>query len=568
MTRRALHTQSDNEPSSALATADPRENWGEQNSTSPARANSPRQPGEAFRDDELDRIPDSLDSTRAARPAVLLVVDDDRAVRHTLRRVFEGNEVEVVTAATAEEGLLAARQRRPDVVLLDIMLPDRSGLETFGQIQELDPKVPVIFITAGEKSETAIKAMKLGAYDYLIKPLDSKQVRNLVSRAVQIRRSTHMPVDMAEPALGDDDVREFLVGRCPAMQEVYKAIGRVASQDVTVLIRGESGTGKELVARAIYQYSARAKGPFLAVNCAAIPETLLESELFGHEKGSFTGAESKRIGKFEQCSGGTLFLDEIGDMSPLVQSKVLRLLQEQAFERVGGNETIRTNVRIIVATNRDLDRMVKDGEFRSDLYYRLNGFVIKLPALRERPEDVLVLLQHFLRRFSRELQKKVQGISPEALELLLQYPWPGNVRELQSVLKRALLQTTGEVLISEFLPDDVRQYVRGAHDAGGGASATHGATEAFIDGRIREHTEDLYAEAVALLERSLITRVLQHTKGNQSQAAKILGITRGSLRNKIRLCGIAIEHVVSSEHLSGGVSSDPKQSRVNSSREQ
>ncbi len=356
--------------------------------------------------------------------AVLLVVDDDRAVRHSLRRIFEDSSVEVLTASTAEEGLKMAADRQPDVVLLDIMLPDRSGLDTFTELHERDAQVPVIFITAGEKSETVIKAMKLGAYDYLAKPLDSRQVRALVHRAIEIRRSNHAPVDLPEPA-DEDELHEYLVGRSSAMQEVYKSIGRVASQDVTVLIRGESGTGKELVARAIYQYSARSKGPFLAVNCAAIPETLLESELFGHEKGSFTGAESRRIGKFEQCSGGTLFMDEIGDMSPLVQSKVLRLLQEQSFERVGGNETIRTNVRIIVATNRDLDQMVKKGEFRADLYYRLNGFVIKLPPLRERTDDVLALLQHFLRRFNRELGKQIHGISPEALELLLRLSLAG-----------------------------------------------------------------------------------------------------------------------------------------------
>ncbi|HWC90129.1 MAG TPA: sigma-54 dependent transcriptional regulator [Pirellulales bacterium] len=483
-------------------------------------------------------------------PAVVLVVDDDRAVRHTIRRIFEETPLEILTAENAEEGLKIASQRHPDVILLDVMLPDRSGLDMFEKFHELDAKVPVIFITAGEKSDTVIKAMKLGAYEYLVKPLDSKQVRSLVNRAVEIRRSTEMPAESVE-ATAEEEVRDYLVGRSPAMQEVYKAIGRVASQDVTVLIHGESGTGKELVARAIYQHSARSKGPFLAVNCAAIPESLLESELFGHEKGSFTGAESRRIGKFEQCNGGTLFLDEIGDMSPLVQSKMLRLLQEQAFERVGGNETIRTNVRIIVATNRDLEQMVKRSEFRADLYYRLNGFVIKLPALRERKDDVLVLLQHFLRHFSRELGKKVHGISPEALELLLWYPWPGNVRELQSVLKRALLQTTGEVLISDFLPEDVR--TRAGH---GGASGDQAAdvtpvTEAYIDTRIREGSEDLYAEAVALLERALITRVLQHTKGNQSQAAKILGITRGSLRNKIRTCGIAIEHVVMSDKPAG-----------------
>jgi len=480
--------------------------------------------------------------------AVLLVVDDDRAVRHSLRRIFEESSVEVLTASTAEEGLKMAAERQPDVVLLDIMLPDRSGLDTFTELHARDAQVPVIFITAGEKSETVIKAMKLGAYDYLAKPLDSRQVRALVHRAIEIRRSNHAPVDLPEPA-DEDELHEYLVGRSPTMQEVYKSIGRVASQDVTVLIRGESGTGKELVARAIYQYSARSKGPFLAVNCAAIPETLLESELFGHEKGSFTGAESRRIGKFEQCSGGTLFMDEIGDMSPLVQSKVLRLLQEQSFERVGGNETIRTNVRIIVATNRDLDQMVKKGEFRADLYYRLNGFVIKLPPLRERTDDVVALLQHFLRRFNRELGKQIHGISPEALDMLLRYPWPGNVRELQSILKRSLLQTTGEILAVDFLPDEIRHW-----PANAGGSEAHGSVDAtpltadYIDNRIRAGTEDLYAEAVSLLERSLITRVLQHTGGNQSQAAKILGITRGSLRNKIRLCGIAIEHVVSADH--------------------
>jgi two-component system nitrogen regulation response regulator GlnG len=517
----------------------------------PAQNPAAKRPAESNGDDAMSTIEEvevAPETAPASVAALLLVVDDDRAVRHSLRRIFEETSIEVVTASSAEEGLQMAGERHPDVILLDISLPDRSGLDIFTELHQRDAQVPVIFITAGEKSETVIKAMKLGAYDYLSKPLDSRQVRALVHRAIEIRRSNQAPAELPEPS-DDDDVREYLVGRSSAMQEVYKSVGRVASQDVTVLIRGESGTGKELVARAIYQYSARSKGPFLAVNCAAIPESLLESELFGHEKGSFTGAESRRIGKFEQCSGGTLFMDEIGDMSPLVQSKVLRLLQEQTFERVGGNETIRTNVRIIVATHRDLDQMVKKGEFRADLYYRLNGFVIKLPPLRERTDDVLVLLQHFLRRFNRELGKQIHGISPEALELLLRYPWPGNVRELQSILKRSLLQTTGEVLAADFLPDEVRHW-----SANSTGFDTHGSTDTtplttdFIDNRIRSGTEDLYAESVSLLERSLITRVLQHTRGNQSQAAKILGITRGSLRNKIRLCGIAIEHVVSADH--------------------
>ena len=297
--------------------------------------------------------------------------------------------------------------------------------------------------------------MKLGAFDYLLKPLDFPKVRELVARAFEIRRFMHVPVTLSGESHSNGN-GDALIGRCPAMQEVYKAIGRVAPQNVTVLIHGESGTGKELVARAIYQHSPRASGRFLAVNCAAIPEALLESELFGHEKGSFTGADAKRIGKFEQCSGGTLFLDEVGDMTPLVQSKVLRVLQEQRFERVGGNETISTDVRIIAATNRDLESMTGKGEFRPDLYYRLNGFSIKLPPLRERPEDIVVLLEHFLRRFSRELGKEVCDVSPEALECMMHYRWPGNVREFQSVLKQAILQAIGPVLLPGFLPPAIR----------------------------------------------------------------------------------------------------------------
>jgi DNA-binding NtrC family response regulator len=314
---------------------------------------------------------------------------------------------------------------------------------------------------------------------------------------------------------------------------------------VTVLIRGESGTGKELVARAIYQHSTRASGRFMAVNCAAIPETLLESELFGHEKGSFTGADNRRIGKFEQCSGGTLFLDEVGDMTPLVQSKMLRVLQDQRFERVGGNESIKTDVRIITATNRDLEQMVAEGQFRPDLFYRLNGFTIRLPALRERADDILILLEHFLGRFNRELGRNVCDISPDALDMLMRYGWPGNVRELQAVVKQALLQATGPVLMPEFFPDEVRNGAR-IGIAGGAEGDTARCTEfeSFIDKQLRGGTEELYAEALAHMERMLLTRVLRHTAGNQSKAAKLLGITRGSLRNKIRTLRITIDQVV------------------------
>src|SRR5690606_4215863 len=327
----------------------------------------------------------------------------------------------------------------------------------------------------------------------------------------------------------------------------FKSIGRVAGQNVTVLIRGESGTGKELVARALYQHSGRATHPFMEVNCAAIPENLLESELFGHEKGSFTGAQQRRVGKFEQCNGGTIFLDEVGDMSPLVQGKVLRLLQEQRFERVGGNETIQTDVRIIAATNRPLEEMVEEGEFRADLLYRLNGVSISLPPLRQRGEDVPLLLQHFLTRATRELNKpEIEGLSPEALQKLTSYSWPGNVRELQSIIRQAVLATTGTVVVPDSLPPEVLGTTAYA-SARPSTSATAAAADlqAFVDARLRENTTDLYAEALEFMERMLITRVLQETGGNQSKAAGVLGITRGKIRDRIAAFDISVDKSVS-----------------------
>jgi two-component system nitrogen regulation response regulator GlnG len=323
------------------------------------------------------------------------------------------------------------------------------------------------------------------------------------------------------------------------MQEVYKAIGLVAPQDLAVLILGESGTGKELVARAVYQHSRRAAGPFLAINCAAIPENLLESELFGHEKGAFTGADRRRIGKFEQCSGGTLFLDEIGDMTPLTQAKILRVLQDGRFERVGGNETIRSDVRVIAATNRDLAEMVGAGEFRGDLYYRLGIVTIALPPLRERAEDLPLLVDHFLKRFSPELGKDVDRIAPDALEVLRRHSWPGNIRELQSVVKQSLLRAKGPVLVSDFLPASVR-----GEEEPSDSSPPSFDWEGFLEDRLREGSHDLHAESLSVIERSLITRVLRHTGGNQVQAAKLLGISRGSLRTKIRTLGIQIGRAV------------------------
>jgi two-component system nitrogen regulation response regulator GlnG len=474
----------------------------------------------------------------------ILVIDDDRTVRHLIAKAFEGSDVEVVPAASAEEGLRLLNQATLDVVLLDILLPETSGLDVFERIRKVDPKLPVIFITSLSSSDTAIKAMTLGAFDYLIKPLDLARIRDLVRQGLEIRRLMSIPVEMpgAKTSSKESAARQSdtLVGNSRQMQEVYKAIGRVAPQDVTVLIRGESGTGKELVARALYQHSPRVKGQFLAVNCAAIPDALLESELFGHEKGSFTGADQRRIGKFEQCSGGTLFLDEIGDMSPLVQSKVLRVLQSQQFERVGGNQTISTDVRVIAATNRDLEKMVEEGEFRSDLYYRLSGFTIQLAPLRDRPEDLAPLLENYLEIFSKELSKDVHGFSPEAMEVLLDYSWPGNVRELQNVLKQTLLRSVGEVLIPDFIPDRIRSPEAAASD---GIAGETGGTDLrqFVDDRLEAESNNLYAEALEFMERYVVTRVLRVCEGNQSKAARMLGITRGCLRSKVRALKVSID---------------------------
>jgi DNA-binding NtrC family response regulator len=477
----------------------------------------------------------------------VLVIDDDRSVVHFIKSVFKGADTDVLAAATAEEGLKLVETGKPDAVLLDILLPQTTGLKLFEEIRKIDDTVPVIFVTASGESDIAIEAMKLGAFDFLLKPLDVEKVRHVVEQALEIRRLTATPVEVPEIS-SPAKYEQALIGRSPQMLEVYKAIGRVAPQTVTVLIRGESGTGKELIARAIYQHSLRKGKPFLAVNCAALPDALLESELFGHEKGSFTGADHRRIGKFEQCNGGTIFLDEVGDMAPLVQAKLLRLLQEQRFERVGGNETIQTDVRIITATNRNLEAMTEAGTFRPDLYYRLNGFAIKLPSLRERGDDLLLLIEAFLFRYSRELNKPLQRVSPDALKILLEYNWPGNIRELQSVIRKALLSLTGPVLVPDFLPEEVREPRR---DSAEGHSHDGEASERdlgrFLDGRLAANSEDIYAEAIEFMNRYVVTRVLKTAGGNQSKAAKMLGITRGSLRSKTQALGLKIDQVVSQD---------------------
>ena len=347
--------------------------------------------------------------------AKLLVVDDEPNVLFSMEEGLKSDALDVITARTAREGIELVRRERPDAVILDVRLPDMSGLDAFDRLRQIDPRLPVVVITAFAATETAIEAMKRGAFEYLLKPVDLRQLRDVVAKAIEQGRLTHVRALIDDEEGPDDGAVDRIVGHSAAMQEVYKAIGRVAGQDVTVLILGESGTGKELVARAIYQHGRRSQGPFLAINCAAIPEALLESELFGHERGAFTGADRRRIGKFEQADGGTIFLDEIGDMTPATQAKMLRLLQDGRFERLGGNDTIQTDVRLIAATNRDLEAMIADGRFRPDLYYRLKVFTIALPPLRDRPDDLPLLVQHFVKCLNREMGKQVRSVSPEAM---------------------------------------------------------------------------------------------------------------------------------------------------------
>jgi len=487
----------------------------------------------------------------------VLAIDDDRTVLHMIMRWFENTDIAVVTAASAVDGQEAIRRERPDVLLLDIMLPELSGLDAYAAVRQIDSKLPVIFMTGHGSSEMAIESMKLGAYDYVQKPLEKAKLLDLIKRAAEMRRLMNTPVTVSQDSPSDASADNML-GQSHAMQVVFKAIGRVAPQDVTVLIQGDSGTGKELVARAIYQHSSRSSGPFLAVNCAAIPETLLESEFFGHEKGSFTGADSRRVGKFEQCTGGTIFLDEIGDMPPLLQSKILRLLQEQKFERVGGNQTITTDVRIIAATNRDLDKLVREEKFREDLLYRLKGFLICLPRLRDRDGDLKLLVDHFLTQYSRRMGKNVTSIAPDAMEALHNYDWPGNVRELESVLKQSLINATGTVITKDCLPEVSCFHLTGEESCHNGEEAVESSDTsgdqlprsdlaAFIDRRLAASSHDLHAETLEMVERYLLMRVLRETSGNQSVAAKMLGITRGSLRNKIRALHLSIGQVVSVE---------------------
>jgi len=477
----------------------------------------------------------------------LLIVDDEPNVRYSLEKTFRADGVDVVTAATGRDGLRLAQEESPDAVLLDVRLPDMSGLQVFAQIREHDRRLPVIIMTAHTTTEIAIEAMKRGAFEYLLKPFDLIELKETVANAFETSRLSRVrTVFEHAPDELDDAGVDHIVGTSSAMQSVYKEIGRVAPQNVNVLILGESGTGKELVARAVYQHSQRHDGPFVAINCAAIPETLLESELFGHEEGSFTGANRRRIGKFEQAIGGTMFLDEIGEMRLATQAKLLRVLQDGRFERVGGNETISSDARIIAATNRDLRAAIDDRDFREDLFYRLNVFTIELPPLRDRREDLPQLMDYLLRQFNAELGTQVRRVSDTAMDMLRHYNWPGNVRELQSAIKYALVRATTDVITTESLPAAVRGEGPPPHNQATD-SDTASALRALVRRLIQEHPGDVNQQFHTVVDSVLLEEVLAHVEGHQAHAAELLGISRTTLRARLQATGLVVGKSVKSD---------------------
>jgi nitrogen regulation protein NR(I) len=465
----------------------------------------------------------------------LLIIDDEPNVLYSLEKRLKSETLEILTASNAKHGIEAVKDRDPDAVLLDVRLPDMSGLDAFDEIRKHDPRLPVVIITAHATTETAIEAMKRGAFDYLLKPLDLPTLRDVVAKAIHLSYLSRTPAVFGEETSGDSTA-DRIVGLSAPMQEVYKSIGRVSRQDVNVLVLGESGTGKELVARAIYSYSKRSKKPFLAINCAAIPEPLLESELFGHERGAFTGADRRRIGKFEQANQGTIFLDEIGDMQFATQAKILRLLQDGRFERVGGNETIETDVQIIAATNKNLEELVEQGKFREDLFYRLKVFAIHVSPLRERMEDLPLLVEHFTKLFSRQANKPIPAVPSETMKLLEAYDWPGNVRELQSAIKYALVQETGGVLAPHWLPENIRRGWSEATEDGQEDSPAGVVNIATTVQRLmKAGSQEIYREIHTEVDRILLSEILNNVNGNQVLASQLLGISRTTLRSKLAM---------------------------------
>jgi len=497
------------------------------------------------------------------KTATILVIDDDSEIRYSLDRVLASRGYIVATAASGEEGLEAVKVSLPDVVFLDIRMGGMSGIETLQHLRGVAPKLPIILMTAYGTAQTAIEAMKYGAFDYVMKPFDPDRVISLAEGAVRAVEDMDRAGDY-ETLLNSDDYEEGIVGHSAAMQEVFKMIGQVAASDVTVLISGESGTGKELIARCVWQHSHRNRAEFVAINCAAIPDNLIESELFGHEKGSFTGATGQRIGKFEQCDRGTIFLDEIGDMALSTQTKILRVLQEGEIQRVGGSDTIKVDVRIIAATNKDLEEIVEDKTFREDLYYRLNVVRIRVPPLRERKEDIPEIVDYMLQMLDKERKTRVRKVSPEALAILCAYQWPGNVRELENVVYRSAVVAQGDAILIKDLPEEIAR-TPVEPSATETLTTTEIADEEPVENRgpetgdsqaqaadedenpLGRAVDTLYAELrqaetknlLKRVERELVDRAYADTGQNQARTAELLGMTRTTLKKRLQEYGLA-----------------------------
>ena len=453
----------------------------------------------------------------------VLVIDDEPGVRESLRMLLK-QSYEVLTAVSGNEGMQLLSEHAVDVVLLDILMPGMDGLEVLEEIKQRNLSAQVVMLTATKTVKTAVTAMKLGAFDYVTKPFDIDELQVIVERAVQ-SAALAREVQNLRAEVGVRYSFENIVGSSPKLQAVLRTVSMVAPLKTTVLITGESGTGKELIAKALHYHSPRARKPMVTINCAAIPENLLESELFGHERGAFTDAYVKKPGQFELADQGTIFLDEIGEMNPSTQAKILRVLEQGEFARIGGAQAIHVDVRVIAATNRDLHQGMREGNFRSDLYYRLNVVSVHLPALRERREDIPVLVHHFLQVKSQQLGLAEKSFSNEALDLLMQYSWPGNVRELENLIERALVLSPGQVMTGEDLP----QYLH----AGNGR--IHPAQQSVLRGETR------LSEAVDQFEQELIRTALSQAQNNQTRAAEILGTTRRILKYKMDKLGIAGE---------------------------
>lgn len=446
----------------------------------------------------------------------ILIIDDEKNMRWVLERGLKSLGYQIQTAANGEEGIEAARTTEPDLVVLDLKMPGMDGMQTLKKLKEMYDQLPIVMITAHGTMETAIEAMKCGAADYIIKPFDIEEMKMIIRKTLAVQDLVK-EVGFLRSELNCKYNAQSIIGQSPLMQRVFDMVERVADSSATVLVYGESGTGKELVARAIHVNSSRRDKPYIQINCAALPETLLESELFGHEKGAFTGAIARRAGRFELAHQGTLFLDEIGEISQAMQAKLLRVLQEKTFERVGGVETLKVDVRIVAATNRNLQAAIETGAFREDLYYRLNVIPIKLPSLRERKEDIPLLVNHFLTKL--DVKGRIRETSPEAMQALINYSWPGNVRELENVMERAIIIAHGDTITIDQVPNDLCVKVQQVN-------------QTIIS--------DIPDEGISLeeVEKMLIIQALSKEGGNQTKAAQLLKISRHTLLYRMEKYGL------------------------------